>query len=515
METAVAYIRVSSQRQVDEGGSLESQLKLVERHATNCTYRLVQVFREEGESAKTDQRPELQALLKFCRERKNGVSVVVVPKIDRLARNVTDYTNFKMQLLRLGIRLDSIGERIEDTPVGRFTETILASVAQFDNEIRAERSKGGMIDAVSQGRWVWRAPIGYRSIRVGGKGTVEPDPIIGPLLEGAFRQLATGRYSPVMVRTWLSDNGVPLTHTTFYRVLCNELYMGRIHAFGKVFAAEPPFVPLVDEVTFHKARYALKHRDLPRKYSLESTAFPLRRAIFCDCGGAYTAASSRGSKGKKYPYYFCSKCRGRNYSRSTVHAHFSMFLGGFKGAPKAWDGLRQQLVELEASHVAGIQRGNRGNLAHIEKLQALRDAIAMKNAMGVLSDEVTRRQVDRLTAQIAEAAISVPESPVNTSAEELLEYARRFFGNLKRAWEPLSLETKKNLLRFLFPQGVLYVPDAGFRTRGNPLSERLKQIISSSKFHLVDLEDQELNDVHIWLQQLYSLMSENGQSSSK
>jgi len=45
-------------------------------------------------------------------------------------------------------------------------------VAQFDNDVRTERSVGGSRDAMKEGRYVWLAPLGYDNIKVNGKSTI-------------------------------------------------------------------------------------------------------------------------------------------------------------------------------------------------------------------------------------------------------------------------------------------------------------------------------------------------------
>jgi len=515
METAVAYIRVSSQRQVDEGGSLESQLKLVERHAMSNGYRLIEIFREEGESAKTDQRPELQALLMFCREKKNGVSVVVVPKIDRLARNVIDYTNFKVQLIRLGVRIDSIGERIEDTPVGRFTETILASVAQFDNEVRAERSKGGMIDAVTQGRWVWKAPLGYRLVRVNGKGTIEPDPTTGPIVVEGFRRIASGLHKPSLVLRYFRKQGIEISPGGFYKMLSREVYLARMHVFGRIFEAQPPFVPLVDEVTFRKAQRVLgKQKSGPRKYERDSEDFPLRGTMICTCSQRYTAGWSTGAHKRLYGYYQCKRCKGRSLRKLVVEGHFLVELGSYRGRPDAWERLLAALLKLDGKYDKASAAMRTGHLKHIEELQSLRDAVAMKNVSGVLSDDVAIRQIQRLTEQIQDIAAKIPANPHRVRTAELIDFAVSFFGSLKQTWPSLTLKTKKDLLRFMFPNGILYLPHAGFRNSFKAVSERLKHTVSESNSTLVDPDSDALNELRTWLEELYHLMSPEFKSES-
>ena len=511
METAVAYIRVSSQRQVEEGSSLDSQSKQVEQFARSRGYELTRLFREEGETAKTDQRPRLQEMLKYCMDRKNGVTVVIIPKIDRLARNVNDYTNLKLHLSRIGIRLESLGERIEDTPVGRFTETILASVAQFDNEIRAERSKGGMIEAVSQGRWVWKSPAGYRNVRHNGKGTIEPDPKVGPVIQNAFRQLAHGHQSAPVVRAYLKEAGIVLAESSFYRMLANEIYIGRIHAFGKVFDARPPFVPLVDELTFLKAQAALRPSKWPQQYQMESNDFPLRGSILCECGHRYTASWSRGKLGERYPYYRCARCAGKSYQKKIVEGHFKLYLGSYKGDDQAWKRLEKRLVAMEGDLKNHVGSSKRASLERIDELKGLQDTIALKNATGVIPDDLARRQIERLAKDIVDVAADMPKEHLATDSKELVQFAKRFFKELGSLWNGFSLKTKKDLLHFMFPEGILFCPESGFRTHENSLSERFRRVIAGDNSHLVDPGLEFSNLLHEWLDGIYAIG--NGTSS--
>lgn len=501
METAVAYIRVSSQRQVDEGSSLETQTRQVQAFADLHGYELIEVFREEGESAKTDQRPELQRMLKFCRAPQSRVQVVIVPKIDRLARNVTDYTNLKVQLSRQGIRLESLGERIEDTPVGRFTETILASVAQFDNEIRAERSKGGMIEAVAQGRWVWKAPVGYRNVRHQGKGTIEPDPSVAPIIQRAFTLLANGQSGAVEVYSYLKSMGITRSESSFYRMLQNEVYLGRIHAFGGIHLARPPFTPLVDTSTFYQAQAALFKPNLPTTYNVESQDFPLRGTMLCPCSRRFTASWARGKQGKRYPYYRCPHCKGCSYPRARIENHFANYLSGFKGRPDAWDRLEAALRAIEKEQEAQNDICRTQANGRIEEIQRLQDALALKSATGIIPDEVAQRQIQRLSREMADLAGALPSDNARP-VDDLISYARSFFFDLASNWQSLSLKKKKDLLRFMFPEGVLFHPESGFRTPDSSLTERFRGVISGVELHLVDHTLEIWKSLREWLNYL-------------
>lgn len=188
MVRAIAYIRVSTDRQATDGTSLVTQRRRVVEFTALKGYQLKKQFVEEGESAKTDNRPVLREMLAYCEQERGNIDVLVFPKIDRFARYSEDYHHLKRHLRNLGIRVESIDERFDDSPAGRFLESMLAATAQFDNDVRSERTYNGMKEAVAQGRWVWRAPVGYRNVRVDNKANIEPDPKIAPLVVEALKE---------------------------------------------------------------------------------------------------------------------------------------------------------------------------------------------------------------------------------------------------------------------------------------------------------------------------------------
>ncbi len=108
----VIYCRVSSKEQV-EGTSLESQQVACQEHARRNGIEITRVFVERGESAKFADRTQLLELLEFCSHPENAVRVLLVWKIDRLARNVGDHFNIKANLLKQNVRVVSVTEPID------------------------------------------------------------------------------------------------------------------------------------------------------------------------------------------------------------------------------------------------------------------------------------------------------------------------------------------------------------------------------------------------------------------
>ena len=83
---------------------------------------------------------------------------MVVFNLTRFAREKYDHFALRSHLKSLGISLRSATEPIDDTSTGKLMEGVLASFAQFDNDVRSDRTRAGMKAALELGRWTFLAP---------------------------------------------------------------------------------------------------------------------------------------------------------------------------------------------------------------------------------------------------------------------------------------------------------------------------------------------------------------------
>ncbi len=90
---SIIVSRVSTDEQAKSGESLDNQDKKCRAFAEKNGYEVIcDTFREEGESGGTTDRTKLKELLEFCLDKNNNVSAVVCYKVDRLSRNVGDFS---------------------------------------------------------------------------------------------------------------------------------------------------------------------------------------------------------------------------------------------------------------------------------------------------------------------------------------------------------------------------------------------------------------------------------------
>lgn len=143
---AAVYCRVSTTEQ-----TCAPQLDALRGYATARGLEVVEEYVDEGVSGAKDRRPALDRLMADARRRRFDVLVVV--KLDRLARSVRHLTAVGAELEALGVGLVVLDQAIDTTtPSGRLLFHVLASIAEFERDLIGERTRQGMAAARRRGK---------------------------------------------------------------------------------------------------------------------------------------------------------------------------------------------------------------------------------------------------------------------------------------------------------------------------------------------------------------------------
>jgi site-specific DNA recombinase len=462
------YVRVSTQEQVGNH-SLDMQERLCREYCSRHGLTVAKVFREEGESAKTMDRTILGKLIDFGKAsaKKEGITTLVVYKIDRLSRNTFDHNVIRYEMSKVGVVLRSTQEQIDETPEGLLMENLMASFAQFDNNIRARRTRAGMAEALSKGRWQWRAPVGYISTPKGSEGpSITPDPIKAPLVRDVFELIARGGHTLAEAREFatsiglMSANGRPLTAERFNTMIRNPIYCGFVCSRAFDFRGPGDFEPLVTRDVFDRAQFATAGR-VPGSdgYRLDHPDFPLRRALKCpQCGGSLTASWSTGRK-RKYAYYRCPRraCRV-NVKRDAMEALFDAFLQEQSISPRVFDLFSAVLQDSWGGRMSATYEAEKRLQKRLDEVDAKRQKL--------LDALVYREVIDRAEYALQSARIDSDETTIRSqlaalhrpqvSLDECLDFGRRTLINLAGTWNLLSAEQRPGFLEAMYPEGIIY-----------------------------------------------------------
>jgi DNA invertase Pin-like site-specific DNA recombinase len=142
----IGYARTSTK---DQEYSLEAQIERLT--AVGCSKHY-----QEQVSSVDSERKELKAALDYIREK----DILVVTKLDRLARSVADTVDIQKRLEEKGAGLKILDMDIDTTtPTGKLQFNLLAAIAQFEREVMLERQRVGIEKAKAQGKYKGRKPI--------------------------------------------------------------------------------------------------------------------------------------------------------------------------------------------------------------------------------------------------------------------------------------------------------------------------------------------------------------------
>jgi DNA invertase Pin-like site-specific DNA recombinase len=149
---AAIYVRVSTSEQ--DTTLQETELR---QYAESCGWDCV-VYQDKAQSGAKNDRPALNQMLNDMRRRR--FDVVVVWKLDRLARSLKQLLTIGEECRSLAVDLVSLRQNIDTTlPAGRLTFQILGAVAEFERELLRERVKAGMAQARRTGKHVGRPAL--------------------------------------------------------------------------------------------------------------------------------------------------------------------------------------------------------------------------------------------------------------------------------------------------------------------------------------------------------------------
>lgn len=162
---AIGYVRVSTDIQAQEGVSLDAQKLRIQAHCTAMDIKLVDIIADAGESAKSLDRPGIQAALKMLRQGK--ADALIVMKLDRLTRSVKDLGHLCETYFGDGKAwsLLSVSDSIDTRSAsGKLILNVLTSVAQWEREAIADRVREAMQHMKAQGVFLGAAPYGWKYI---------------------------------------------------------------------------------------------------------------------------------------------------------------------------------------------------------------------------------------------------------------------------------------------------------------------------------------------------------------
>ena len=326
-QKAAIYIRVSTQFQIDKDSMQVQRRELIAYSNLVLGISEYEIFEDPGYSGKNTDRPAYQQML--ARLRSGEFSHLLVWKIDRISRNLLDFTEMYSELKKIGVTFVSKNEQFDtSSAIGEAMLKIILVFAELERNMTAERVTAVMMSRASNGQWNGgHVPFGYYWNKEEKTFSInEKEAEVYDLMCSLYEE----KQSLLAVCEYLNDHGyttkqnLPWSPVSVSHILKNVFYMGtyRYNVRGKDSPAESDWITvenhhpaLIDDVRFDRLQFMLsKNSRLGYKSGNTKSSKAVHvfsGLIMCgNCGANMTATQCRRrADGWRPTVYGCSSRR--------------------------------------------------------------------------------------------------------------------------------------------------------------------------------------------------------------
>jgi DNA invertase Pin-like site-specific DNA recombinase len=320
------YTRKSSEEGLEQDfNSLDAQREACEAFIASQKregWALVgEMYDDGGFSGATMERPAFQRLLSDVSAGK--IDVVVVYKVDRLTRSLSDFAKIVDIFDEHAVSFVSVTQQFNTTSsMGRLTLNILLSFAQFEREVTGERIRDKIAASKKKGMWMGGQPsLGYdvkdRRLVVNNTEAETVRHIFRRYTElRSVRELkedldAAGIVSKVRTASHGSRyGGQPIARGALYLMLQNRIYRGEIVHKDKSYPGEHEAI--VEETLWNNVQAILTENRVDRANGKTGNEPNLLTGILFDAQGGRMSPTHANKKGTRYRYYISRSLLGRS-----------------------------------------------------------------------------------------------------------------------------------------------------------------------------------------------------------
>ena len=442
----VIYIRVSSLGQVDNY-SLQNQLESCLSFAKKNNLEVVKIFDAQNESASKSERKSLEEVKRFCFDKANKVSYLIVNDFSRFSRQGNLAILLKEEFKERGIIiLESSATSLTKSAQDETFDGIKLLFAQAENQTRRQKCTEGILKRLQDGLWLSNPPRGYEKVD---KHTLKHSSE-AKFIKMAFELKAKG-FANTLIMSRLKALGSSISKSRLPGYLKNIFYAGYIaspYLDGEVVKGRhQEIIPLELFYKVNGVNTSIKYN----KTSLKQER-PLQGFVSCTCGSKYTGYKKKS----KYNYYKCSGCK-TNISSTRLDNSFESLLNmyAFKELPIPL--LKKQLRYTYDYIYQETIANNKYIKERITKLKKEFDAIELRFAKGDISEELFYKHGGNIKEQIKELEQELQGHPDNLSNSELyIDYFAEISSNMGSFWSSAPNEIRVDFQELVFSEGVVY-----------------------------------------------------------
>jgi DNA invertase Pin-like site-specific DNA recombinase len=309
----VIYTRVSTDRQKEEGASLDVQREACLRYCEAHGLLVVGEFTDVQSGLDSD-RPQYQRVIELAWAK--GFDKLVTWRLDRLGRDSAEYIPLLKGLRRLEIDVVSVTQPTESM----FMQQVIGVMAEEESRQISIRTTASKQRRFSEGNWGSAAPFGYRSEKQKEGGSVLVANAEAGLVTAMFTHYASGKYSLADLRDFLNASGYLKSRYAIAYILKNPVYLGLVQhgRFARsqfqpkpaITQAQGKHQPLVDVETFEKVQSRLA-MNVHRGRGGMHPKYLFSGLVHCGtCDHKFVGRTKMGHGDKRWVQYECSRRTG-------------------------------------------------------------------------------------------------------------------------------------------------------------------------------------------------------------
>ena len=303
----VIYARYSSDNQREE--SIDGQLRECKEFADKNGIEIIGEYIDRALSAKTDNRPEFQKMIKDSYRKL--FDTIIVWKVDRFARNRYDSAHYKHLLKKNGVKVVSAREHISEGAEGIILESMLEGYAEYYSVELTEKVNRGLMENALKGKLNGGTiPLGYRLTK---EQTLEINEETAPVVLEIFTRYNDGEQiksieKDLALRELKNNYGGPITYNRIHYLLKNRRYTGE-YRFRDV-VHKNAFPVIVPEDLFNSVQKKLEKNKIAPARNKAEDEYVLTTKLKCGkCGAYMVGESGKSMTGAIHRYYKCANTK--------------------------------------------------------------------------------------------------------------------------------------------------------------------------------------------------------------
>lgn len=420
MKKVVIYSRVSTEDQRISGISLEEQVDRLKKYCTRNDFEIIGEYQDDV-SAKSFNRPSFKQFINDLLTKKIRPDAFVCVRLDRFSRNLMESLEMLRKFRELNIEFRTVEKDYTiRTPEDYFYYVLDSTLAQVENDRRGLNTKVAMRHGLRQGRWLWRAPLGYLNKK--DDKTIIIDPMASEFVKRGFLLMSQGLFSADEIRRQLNKDGFKCCKQQFLNILKNPFYKGLVPIFA--WKDEPyeevkgKHQPLVGEDTFNLVQEYLSGRRRLKVSFMRNEEFPLRGFLDCpECGHKLTASASRSRNKSLHHYYHCQHKYNCNFRVSRSRAHELL--------EELFDDIGNKARLIRKALVKQTKTGRMKDT--VIRISELRTRIQKQETLLVsLNRKFIGDEINRDTYDSMKARMELEKSELNSELNELHAFSSRY-----------------------------------------------------------------------------------------